>query len=181
MQRRRRRRTSSSSSSSSSSSAGEAACRCDGWCCGAPHSRFSWSPRPKVERIAGGHWRTRPRASNRALFVRPGGVLLVLAKRAVDSGTVIQRERIARAQTAQPPHGRGSSQKCGRCHAPRPCTAGGLARATSQRRLAWRRAARRVHGCHLDRHIVSGEAEATVQGISKVETRMPGQAETLSG
>jgi hypothetical protein len=37
------------------------------------------------------------------------------------------------------------------------------------------------HAAAISIAIVSGEAEAIVQGISKVETRMTGQAETLSG
>ena len=37
------------------------------------------------------------------------------------------------------------------------------------------------HAAAISIAIVSGEAEAIVQGISKVETRMTGQAEALSG
>jgi hypothetical protein len=37
------------------------------------------------------------------------------------------------------------------------------------------------HAAAISIAIVSGEAEATVQGTSKVETRMTGQAETFSG
>eukprot|EP00966_Prymnesium_polylepis_P220574 5102395-Prymnesium_polylepis.1 len=52
---------------------------------------------------------------------------------------------------------------------------------THSRRALDTRVLRPPRGCHLDRHRRSGEAEAIVEGISKVEIRMTGQAETLSG